>query len=451
MTPPLVIPIPYRDPLAAFAPLAMEPMAVLLDSAERTAQGRYSYIAVRPFKVVRASPDPWRVTVDRQPSNDDPFFAVAKILADCRRAKTALPAPFGGGAIGFFAYELGGVLERLPQPRAEFLAADMVVGFYDKVAAFDHVERKAWIIAPDEVGGQQLSAALGSIAPTAAKAWDAVWRQETSRADHERKVAEIIEFIRAGDIFQANLTHRFIADTPRDLDWFTLYQRLRSAAPAPFGAFFNAGDGIHLLSASPERFLSLTADGHVETRPIKGTRPRGKTQAEDVRLAAELRASPKDRAENLMIVDLLRNDLARVCRPGSIAVPVLHGLESFPAVHHLVSVVTGALRSEATAMDLLRACFPGGSVTGAPKIRAMEVIHALEAGPRGPYCGVMAWLGFDGAMDSSIVIRALVGDERKVYAQAGGGIVADSNPAQEYEESLTKAAPMLAALTESMP
>lgn len=446
MTPPQIISIPYRDPVAAFAPLAKEPMAVLLDSAETTAQGRYSYIAARPFKVIRASPAPWQVAVDGQPITDDPFTAVAKVLAECRRPKTAMPVPFGGGAIGFFAYELGGVLERLPTPRADFLAADMVVGFYDSVAAFDHMDRKAWVIAPNETKAQQLSAALGSTAPIANKGWQAEWRQETSRTDHERKVAEVIEFIRAGDIFQANLTHRFIADTPKNLDWFALYQRLRSAAAAPFGAFFNAGEGIHLLSASPERFLSLTADGHVETRPIKGTRPRGKTAAEDARLAAELQASAKDRAENLMIVDLLRNDLARVCRPGSITVPVLHGLESFPAVHHLVSVVTGALRPDATAMDLLRACFPGGSVTGAPKIRAMEVIHALEAGPRGPYCGVMAWLGFDGAMDSSIVIRALIGDERKVYAQAGGGIVADSNPAQEYDESLTKAAPMLAAL-----
>jgi para-aminobenzoate synthetase component 1 len=439
-------------------------MAVLLDSAEFTAQGRYSYVAARPFRVVRAAPAPWRVTIDGQPVPHDPFTTIEKLLEDYRQDAGSLPVPFGGGAIGFFAYELGGTLERLPAPRAPLLSADMVVGFYDVIAAFDHRDKQAWVIstglpARDEAKrharaatrAQMLAAALGTTAPLAEKTWTAHWQQETPRAMHESKVADVIEFIRAGDIFQANLTHRFSADTPVGLDWLALYMRLRAAAPAPFGTFFNAGENMYLLSASPERFLSLTADGHVETRPIKGTRPRGTSKANDERLATELKNSAKDRSENLMIVDLLRNDLARVCQPGSIAVPVLHGLESFPAVHHLVSVVTGELRAHATAIDLLRACFPGGSVTGAPKIRAMEVIHELEAGPRGPYCGTIAWLGFDGAMDSSIVIRALIGDEHKIYAQAGGGIVADSNPAQEYDESITKAAPMLAALTEHAP
>lgn len=461
MMPPLIISIPYRDPVAAFARLATEPMAVLLDSATSTTQGRYTYIATKPFTIIRASPTSWHVSIDGQPTDKDPFAAVAATLEAFRQPAAALPVPFGGGAIGFFAYELGGVLERLPAPHAPFLSADMVVGFYDTVAAFDHHQRQAWIIStglPEQHDAKRaarakeradlLLAAIDSVQTPAESNWNATWHQETPRALHERKVADVIELIRAGDIFQANLTHRFIADTPATLDWFTLYRRLRAAAPAPFGAFFHTVDGIHLLSASPERFLSLTADGHVETRPIKGTRPRGTDTADDTRLATELRASSKDRAENLMIVDLLRNDLARVCLPGSIAVPALQVLESFPAVHHLVSVVTGQLRPGATAVDLLRACFPGGSVTGAPKIRAMEIIRATEAGARGPYCGVLAWLGFDGAMDSSIVIRALIGDQKKIYAQAGGGIVADSNPAQEYEESLTKAAPMLAALTE---
>jgi len=454
MTPPLILPFPYRDPVVAFAAFAHEPMAVLLDSAERTAQGRYSYIARRPFTVVRASAAPWRTTIDGAPTSDDPFTAVARLLKKHARPASDLPAPFGGGAIGFFAYELGGVLELLPAPRAQFLPADMVVGFYDMVAAFDHTEKRAWIVAAhgvDKDAQKFLDALHDAPLPPLPAPWTARWRQETPRAVHESKVAEVVELIRAGDIFQANLTQRFIADVPLGLDWFALYRRLRDRAPAPFGAFFHAGDGMRLLSASPERFLSVTNDGRVETRPIKGTRPRAKDAAEDQRLAAELQASAKDRAENLMIVDLLRNDLARVCGPGSITVPVLHALETFPAVHHLVSVVTGQLRDDATAMDLLRACFPGGSVTGAPKIHAMEIIRALEAGPRGPYCGVMAWLGFDGAMDSSIVIRSLIGDGDKLYAQAGGGIVAESDPALEYDESLTKAAPLLAALTEALP
>ncbi|TAL00984.1 MAG: anthranilate synthase component I family protein [Rhodospirillaceae bacterium] len=468
--PPLIVPIDYRDPVAAFAPLANEPMAVLLDSAEPTAQGRFSYIAADPFRIIQSSAKPWRVTVDGRAVTDDPFAAVARTLREFKlgefsQPSMSLPVPFGGGAIGFFSYELGGVLEQLPVPHPAFLPVDMIVGVYDVIAAFDHVTRSAWIISTGlpvsdpsarairaENRAQALLSRLGSdslVDPP--DGWDATWRQETSRAVHERKVAETIELIRAGDIFQANLTHRFIAAAPDGLDWFALYRRLRASAPAPFGAFFNAGDDMRLLSASPERFLALTNHGRVETRPIKGTRPRSKNAAEDTRLAAELRTSGKDRAENLMIVDLLRNDLARVCQPGSIAVPVLHRLESFPAVHHLVSVVTGQLRSGATAMDLLRACFPGGSVTGAPKIRAMEIIRQLEEGARGPYCGVLAWLGFDGAMDSSIVIRSLIGNGSHIYAQAGGGIVAESDPAQEYDESLTKITPLLAALTERPP
>ena len=466
MAPPLIIPIPYGDPIAAFAPLAMEPMAVLLDSAMTTAQGRFSYIAASPFSVVRASPWPWRVTVDGQATTYDPFRAVANILADHRQASHLLPVPFGGGAIGFFSYELGGNIEELPRPQDQVLAADMVFGIYDVVAAFDHHARRAWIISSglperdDDARAsraaqraQDLQSRLGQVpvADSPLTPSKARWRQETSRTRHEENVRAAIAFIRAGDIFQANLTHRFIADAPTDLDWFTLYLRLRIKAPAPFGTFFNAGDGMHLLTMSPERFLALTVDGRVETRPIKGTRRRGLSAEEDAQLAAELAASGKDRAENLMIVDLLRNDLGRVCEPGSIAVPALHGLESFPAVHHLVSVVTGKLRPAATAIDLLRACFPGGSVTGAPKIRAMEVINQLEASVRGPYCGAMAWLGFDGAMDSAVIIRSLVGDRSRIFAQAGGGIVADSDPSMEYEESLTKVAPLLAALTENPP
>ena len=439
---PVVLPIPYRDPLIAFAPLADTPMAVLLDSALETAQGRASYIAVDPRRVIRAGSHPWA---------HDPFAAVAEALG-AKQKPVDLPVPFTGGAVGFFAYELGGVLENLPSPRARMFADDAVVGIYDLVAAFDHASQEAWVIARGADAMERATALVRRLgtAPLPPEPGPArtPWRAEITRADHEGNVRAAIELIRAGDIFQANITQRFIADAPRDLDWFGIYRRLRSRAAGPFSAFLNFGT-LRLLSASPERFLTLSRQGHVETRPIKGTRPRGTRPADDADLAQALRGSPKDRAENLMIVDLLRNDLARVCEPGSIDVPVLQALESFPAVHHLVSVVTGTLRKDATAIDLLRACFPGGSVTGAPKIRAMEIIHDLEAGPRGPYCGTVAWLGFDGAMDSSIVIRSLVGDDAHIYAQAGGGIVADSDPALEYAESLVKVAPLLAALNDS--
>jgi para-aminobenzoate synthetase component I len=452
---PVVRSIPFRDPAAAFAPLAENAMAILMESALPGPQGRFSYIAVDPFRVIRCSAAPRSVTVDGALHKGDAFAVLAGEMARFPTSAANLPTPFGGGAVGFFSYELGGVVEATPPPKNTPFPLDMSVGLYDTIAAFDHERGKAWIIAHEfsdlphrpkaEVRAAQLADVLGTdlrSLPTVS----GVWRAETTRDDHEARIATTIEAIRRGDIYQANITQRFLADVPQSFDSYDLYLRLRRATAAPFAAFVNAGEGLQILSASPERFLKVDAEGGVETRPIKGTRPRGKTPAEDRALAAELMNSAKDRAENLMIVDLLRNDLARVCEAGSVAVPVLCGLESFPAVHHLVSVVTAKLRSGATAIDLLRAAFPGGSVTGAPKIKAMEIIHDLEPSARGPYCGAIAWLGFDGAMDSSIVIRTLVRNDSALVAQAGGGIVAESDPAREYEESVTKVAPLLSVL-----
>ncbi|MBY0510364.1 MAG: aminodeoxychorismate synthase component I [Rhodospirillaceae bacterium] len=444
-TAPVVLSIPFRDPAAAFAPLTQDDMAVLLDSALPGPQGKFSYIAVDPVRTIRCTPAPWRVTVDGQARDGDPFSVVAAELAKFPRTKTG-PAPFSGGAVGFFSYELGGVLEKLPAPKTTPWPMDMVVGIYDTVVAFDMAQHQARVIAPTATRAEALAQRLGTARPVDGSPIKATWRAETARTVYESTVARALEAIHAGDIYQANITQRFLAEISENTASYDLYLRLRAATPAPFAAFMNAGEGLHILSASPERFLKADAAGGVETRPIKGTRPRGHSEAEDRALAAELLASAKDRAENLMIVDLLRNDLARVCVPGSVNVPELCGLETFPAVHHLVSVVTGQLRPTATAVDLLRAAFPGGSVTGAPKIKAMEVIHDLEAGARGPYCGAVAWLGFDGAMDSSIVIRTLVRQGRRLVAQAGGGIVAESNPAREYEESVTKVKPLLSVL-----
>ncbi len=447
--PPVILPIPFRDPAAAFAPLAGLPMAVLLDSALPGAQGRYAYIAIDPFRVLRCSGVPWRTSIDGVPHDGDPFETLRAELARYPFIPHGL-VPFMGGAVGFFSYELGGILEDLPPPKADTAMPDMVVGLYDTIVAFDLESRGAWVIAqpvhanPAERAAR-LAAALGADpAPPAPIARMGTWHAETTRADHEKHIQSAIDAIHAGDIYQANVTQRFTMDVPPQApEPFDVYRHMRGTTPAPFAAYINAGDGLHILSASPERFLKLETDGRVETRPIKGTRPRGADAAEDKRLADALLNSAKDRAENLMIVDLLRNDLARVCETGSIEVPVLCGLESFPAVHHLVSVVTGKLRDGAHAVDLLRAAFPGGSITGAPKIRAMEIIHELEKSPRGPYCGTIAWLGFDGAMDSSIVIRTLIWNGNTLSVQAGGGIVAESVPAQEYEESLLKAQALL--------
>ncbi len=435
-------------------------MSVLLDSALPGNQARFSYIAVDPFRVIRCANRPWATSIDGIPHAGDPLTILAAELAAFKIEAGNAPTPFFGGAVGFFAYELGGALERLPAPKsaATVPTEDMVVGLYDTVAAFDLEKREAWVLTldfpqndgrtPPGVRAERLAAALGTRSIVPAKTPGA-WRAETQRARYERNVIETIDAIRAGDIYQANISQRFLADAPKGTDSYALYLRLRDVSPAPFAAFLNMGDGLHILSASPERFLQADHQGRIETRPIKGTRPRGSTPREDQRMAADLVASGKDRAENLMIVDLLRNDLARVCIPGSISVPVLCGLETFPTVHHLVSVVTGRLRAGITSVDLLRATFPGGSVTGAPKIRAMEIIHALETAPRGPYCGAIAWLGFDGAMDSSIVIRTIVRVNDTLVAQAGGGIVAESDPSREYEESLTKVNPLLGLLRDN--
>lgn len=432
-------------------------MSVLLDSALRSPQGRYGYIARAPFRTIRCTPHPWQVSIDGVVTETDPFTALERELARFPERPSG-PAPFCGGAIGFLSYELGGVLERLPPPRDALFPADMVFGLYDTVAAFDHERREAWVIAAGpgaERRAQDLAAALGNAPLPAPAPLRGSWVQESSRQAHEGRVRQCLEAIRAGEIYQANITQRFVAEIPADTPPFDLYLLLRKRSPAPFAAFLNAGD-MAVISASPERFLARDANGLVETRPIKGTRPRGATPDEDRRLARELTASPKDRAENLMIVDLLRNDLARVCVPGSVQVPELCALHSFPAVHHLVSCVTGRMREGLGPVDLLRACFPGGSISGAPKIHAMEIIHALEPGARGPYCGSIAWVGFDGAMDSSIVIRTLVmtagiKSGGRLVANAGGGIVADSDPAQEYEESLTKVRPLLSVLEEGAP
>jgi para-aminobenzoate synthetase component 1 len=259
------------------------------------------------------------------------------------------------------------------------------------------------------------------------------------------RVAQALEYIRAGDIYQANITAAFKARRPaaRAAD---IFRALQAENPAPFSAFVAFANDCAIASVSPERFVRIDHAGNTEARPIKGTRPRGATPAADAAQANALLASEKDRAENLMIVDLLRNDLSRVSRTGSVAVPRLNELESFASVHHLVSTITATLQPGKSAVDLLRAALPGGSITGAPKIRAMQIIAELEGAARGPYCGSAFWIGFDGAMDSNILIRTLTVTESEIIAQAGGGIVADSEPAGEWDEVMVKVTPLLRAL-----
>ena len=385
--------------------------------------------------------------------------------------------PFQGGAAGLFGYDLGRQLERLPRPKVdEFQLPAVALGFYDVVVAFDHGQDRAWIISqglPETEPSRRRRRAQQRL--TEMRRWLArpagTVRQFERRAVAEPlaaaelapqhrvtdvagltsnfsepqyldAVARAIEYIHAGDLFQVNLAQRLLI--PQTDEAVALYLRLRERNPAPFAAYFDLGD-FHLLSASPERFLQVRGR-EVETRPIKGTRQRTARAEADLFAGDELRQSEKDRAENIMIVDLLRNDLSRVCDADSVQVEHLCRLETFQYVQHLVSVIRGRLNDSAGAIDLLRAAFPGGSITGAPKIRAMEIIAELEPTARGAYCGALGYVGFDGSADTSILIRTITAGRGWCQAPVGGGIVAQSEPAREYEETWHKAAGLIRAL-----
>jgi para-aminobenzoate synthetase component 1 len=462
---PLIRPLPETalDPERWAA--ALRPLGgfVYLDSALKDpALGRYSFLMADPFH--RLTADGAAVSLDGAAVAGDPFAALADLMARYKLPRRPDLPPFIGGLAGSFGYGLRHHLERLPHHRRDGQdIPDLLIGAYDLVVAIDHLTGSGWLISsgyPEQDHTAREKRALSRIdwamelhdampaegEPSAD--WAIAARADLEGAQYKAMVRRTIDYIEAGDIYQANITQRFRARLHAGFDRLALYRALRRRNPATFAAFLEFDD-IALLSSSPERFLKVQ-DGAVETRPIKGTRPRGRSAAEDAALAAELQTSEKDRAENLMIVDLLRNDLSRVCRMGSVKVPVLWGLESFATVHHLVSVVIGEMLPEKTAVDLLRATFPGGSVTGAPKIRAMEIIAELEPSSRGPYCGAIGYLGFDGSMDSNIVIRTYCVKGDELTFQVGGGIVADSDSQAELEESLTKAKALIETLAQGI-
>ncbi|MFZ5634917.1 MAG: aminodeoxychorismate synthase component I [Bacillota bacterium] len=465
------------DPVSLFGGLAGQPGSVLLDSGMiMEGLSRYSFIAADPFLIVTSRGSRVRIEKRNGPNavsieavQGNPLDIIGNLLNQYRMDGTGYPAPFPGGAAGFFAYDLGRQLEDLPALAADDVGApDCWLGFYDAVAAVDHLagavyiastgfsasgaaalphraeERLAWL-EDRLLEGVKMSRAAG-VRPEAA--------QETGKQDPTGLVSDFDresycavverarEYIAAGDIFQVNLSQRF--SLPRKEDPWEVYRRLRKINPAPMAAFINCGQ-LQVVSASPERFMKVSA-GMVETRPIKGTRPRGKTPGEDSHWREELWNSEKDRAELVMIVDLERNDLGRVCVPGSVHVPELYRLEEYPTVFHLVSTVTGRLEDGKGVVDLLKASFPGGSITGAPKIRAMEIIEELEPVRRGIYCGSIGYLGFNGDADLNIVIRTLVFTRDKIYFQVGGGITIDSDPPAEYMETLDKAKALVRAL-----
>jgi para-aminobenzoate synthetase component I len=485
--------IPPPDPARCCELLRALPFRVFLDSAAQGSRlARYSFLTADPVAVVFGKSDRTEcldlLKGTRSAVAGDALDAVRRLIAPHTADPLPDLPPFQGGAAGYLAYDWGRVLEKLPAPRYEDLALpDVAFGIYDWVLAWDHEALRAWVIStglPERSADARRARAAaraaavrdrlasapahdarapegGAIAtagmslplrPPPAPSFpveDGWWhpslslRSSFTHSGYLEAVARVREYIFAGDIFQANLSQRF--EAPLVEPSWTLYRRLRSRNAAPFAAYLDFPDGV-ILSASPERFLRVDVDGHVETRPIKGTRPRGVGPEHDAALGLALAVSPKDQAENLMIVDLMRNDLSRVCAAGTVRVAELFGLEHYATVHHLVSTVVGDLTPGTDALDLLRASFPGGSITGAPKLRAMEIITELEPSERGVYCGSIGYWSVTGALDSSIVIRTALAVAGRVYFSAGGGIVADSVPEQEYRETLDKARGMIDAL-----
>ena len=433
------------------------PGLALLESARPGRAGRWSFLVAEPIVVLEGSSP-----------GDDPFAEARATLA--RLDRLALPPgapPFAGGLVGHLAYDLGRRLERLPvRALDDHGLPDLRLGLHAWTIAWDGRDGRAWLagraVDGDLAGLERALASVRARADGAMRvparsdpAFPAlVFRSELDRSTWLARVEAVRAAIAAGDLYQANLTRRLVA--PYDGEPWPVFRRLRSGEPAAFSAFVDLGlqpaTGVRraIISASPEPFLALDASGRVRTDPVKGTRPRGRTGADDRALAGELLASGKDRAENTMIVDVLRNDLGRVCRPGSVRVPRLWRLERTPSVQHLVSTVTGRLVPGSDAFDLLAATFPGGSITGAPKIRAMELIESLEPVRRGPYCGAALWVDAGGAMGSSILIRTFVADGRRLTLHVGGGITWRSDPESEWEETRTKARGPLRAIGASV-
>jgi len=441
-----------------FARLSHKPWSILLDSGQPQSQyGRYDIIVADPFVTVSTVDHGanTKTEITRQGkvevSSDDPFDILNNLMAPYKAAQNILP--FCGGAVGYFAYDLARQVEVLPDLCLHNpTIPHMMVGIYDWAVVVDHREKTACLVS----NGFQKSTRDGWVdlcavfdAPIKSESLDTfelitAVTSNMNFSQYAKAFNTIKRYITEGDCYQVNLAQQFSAKAHGNA--WVAYSKLREISPAPFMAYMNFGH-LQVLSGSPERFLQVVAN-HVETRPIKGTRPRSENAVQDQQYADELQASTKDRAENLMIVDLLRNDISKSCDVGSVKADKLFLLQSFANVHHLVSIVTGMLKADKSAIDLLRGCFPGGSITGAPKLRSMQIIEELEPNRRGVYCGAIGYIGFDGNMDTNIAIRTAVysTDESgagQINFYAGGGIVADSVLEKEYAETLDKVSSMM--------
>lgn len=416
-----------------------EEHSFILDSAMGEKRlGRYSFISANPFKVMRFK--------------DSPKNPLEELREELNKYKVENNSelPFIGGAVGYLSYDLVHHIEKLPRKAIDDIGIpELYMGFYDWVIVVDHLKAETYLATPElniakeaekieeitEIIRDNEREYNYTIASEVGEYQSISLKSNFTKDDYLETIEQVRRYIKSGDIYQANLTQRFTGEV--SVSSYELYRDLRRNSPAPFGAFLNFGD-VDILSNSPERFIQVR-DRIVETRPIKGTRPRGKTIQEDEALKSELLNSKKDRAELLMIVDLERNDLGKVSRTGTVKVPELFELEEYTNVHHLVATVQGELREDKDLVDLIEATFPGGSITGAPKIRAMEIIDELEPTQRSVYTGAIGYLGFDGSLDLNIAIRTIIKKKNQIYFQVGGGITWDSNPKEEYQETLDKA------------
>ena len=423
-----------------------EDNSFILDSAmDEKKLGRYSFISSNPFKVLKY-----------KNTKENPLDNLQNEL-NKYKVENNTHLPFIGGAVGYLSYDLGNYIEKLPRTAIDDTNVyDLYFGLYNWVIVIDHLENKTYIATPDldieketniiediekKINDAEING-IDSICYEEKEVEKTKLTSNFTKNEFENAVRKVQDYIRQGDIYQANLTQRFNGKTT--LSSYELYRDLRRFSPAPFGAFLNFDDS-HILSNSPERFIKCV-DRKVETRPIKGTRPRGKNKEEDLRLQEELRNSEKDRAELLMIVDLERNDIGRISKIGTVKVPELFVIEPYANVNHLVATVVGELDDDKDCVDAIKATFPGGSITGAPKIRSMEIIDELEPTQRNVYTGSIGYIGFDGDMDLNIAIRTIIKKDDNVYFQVGGGMTWDSNPADEYQETLDKAQSIMKAL-----
>ncbi len=442
----------FLDSSSTFALFSASAWAVFLDSGRpRSAQGRYDIISGNPICTLVTQGENTTITTENEiiVSNENPF-ELLKIelmrygeIFDSDGNIADLNLPFVGGAIGYFSYDLARRLEDLPNfaKNAEAIP-EMMIGIYDWAVIVDHEVKKSFLICYDEIRHDEIFRYLND-APIDNKTHFSVTSEikaNFSQDGYARAFQKIKHYLKEGDCYQVNLTQRFSATCEGDT--WQAYQALREINAAPFSAYLNFPN-VKILSSSPERFLKLTGR-YVETKPIKGTRPRKSDLVENDAQIINLKTSPKDRAENVMIVDLLRNDISKVCQ--KVRVPKLFEIESYSTVHHLVSTITGELKANYHALDLLHHCFPGGSITGAPKIRAMQIIEELEPHRRGIYCGAIGYIDFSGNMDTNIAIRTLIQSHDTIRFWAGGGIVNDSKVKDEYQESFDKAAAMFQVL-----